>query len=193
MKLLHSIFAFSFLLNVVLAQDTSECDAFPAPEEADCFFEGFDITHEDGELMCGRPYRPEFALKPPIVENNYAIPGVLYTLILINATPGAPFAPRTHFGAVNIPGSLLQDGINLADYKDDGVFKMYWRPLPLRAMKLIPQQKDNVYVYEWLLYSQFGEVEVPSANEDYRVVTDGLFPVDQFYFYSSYCVKEDED
>ena len=162
---------------------TVTCDeSFTAPVILPCQEDSTAIAvlmvSYDGSLIdCGGTLSVSEAAEVPTVQvrvvdnedEDDMITGIiadtLYTLLLVDttSTPGDEASsmgvhPILHYGAVNIPGSALLDGISLDDDSlvDNSIFSYYAGPSPPKAEDpwSTPEIQQTLFVYEYMLIAQ---------------------------------------
>ena len=159
----------------------------------------FKVVYPNGTMSCGDAISIGDAASPPTVtvmsdEMNRA--DEYYTLLLVDTSSSA-MHPILHYGAVNIPGTNLTAGMDLAESTNVDVFSMYRGPNP---PAYVPGIKTKQFNYEYILAVQgFRKVD-PITNFTSNIrfnytkfISDRNSTIIRtMYFSSGFCVTQKE-
>lgn len=172
-----------------------------------------------GSVDCGGALRLEQAAISPSIKADPSIvdPGGLYSLVLVDTTTTTAvtegfFSPESahpilHYGAVNIQGSTLLQGLSLDRTDRLDVFSSYRGPNPPQPNSegATPGIENALFAYEYMLAAQpqnDAPIEVPELADgsvvrfDYEAFFEETVGVgfnnltSSTYFVSGWCVKE---
>ena len=204
--------------------DCSTCDhSLTAPLYQACSEEKAYLTFNDVKVECGQALSLETVGSIPKFHYEGAEPDELYTLLMVDTTgidpnvgtqaPYLPF-PLLHYGAVNIPGDAVANGVSLdTSYElETGArafpFVSYQKPIPASQLtkEVFPGQETppietRAINYEFMLGKQRYKRENPNIdllkNWEFigflkRNVADTTNIIST-YFTTGYCVKDIND
>lgn len=180
------------------------------------------VTYDDVKVKCGQALTLSQTEPAPKFHYPDADEDALYSLIMIDTTgidpkvgteaPFLPF-PIIHYGAMNIPGDVLIDGMSMGLFHrdDTGVrvtpFVQYQQPVPSEELKKVNQPGDEMpdlntraFNYEFMLGKQKFEKDEPRMD----LLTNWEFigflkrntdinTIVSTYISTGYCVKETEE
>jgi len=136
-------------------------DSFTAPVVLPCPTTAVLMVSYDGsQLECGGFLSVPNAAQVPTIQAAVVDADTMYTLLLVDTTSTPEDSvmgvhPILHYGAVNIPGSALLDGISLDDDTLE-IFSDYRGPSPPKADDpwSTPDIQQTLFVYEYMLIAQ---------------------------------------
>ena len=210
--------------SAALSADCSPCDeSVTAKVHYGCSDDLTAYVEFNGEkLECGAALSTEQAESIPTFYYPDAEDDVLYSLLLMDTTdinpivgtipPFLPF-PIIHYGAMNIPGDVLREGVKLDKFHfdDTGVrVRPFWsfQPLtPLTDLSKIPPSgipppdiNTRAFNYEFMLGKQAFEKDDPLTDKNtnwdfiaYHKRTIVGEPIQTTYISSGNCVVEVDD
>ena len=167
-----------------------------------------------GSVECGGALTLEQAAISPSIRADRSIvePEALYSLVLIDTTITTVSTntfftfdsvhPILHYGAVNIQGSTLLEGLSLDRTDKVDVFSPYQGPSPPEpdSMWAAEGVEFTLFAYEYMLAAQPQDIVVPkldsNRNFDYESFFDETVGVgfsnlaSTTHFVSGWCVKE---
>jgi hypothetical protein len=176
------------------------------------------LTFNGTKLPCGSAITLEQGMITPEVHYTDAKNDTLYSILLVDTTGTDPSEslqppfmdyPLLLYGALNVPGNLLKDGMTMKKYVYDGTqvlvkaFQEYIAPNPPTPNEVPGFEPMDITImpfnYELMVGEQFREVgdnEPPDYTEpirfDFYYVLSKLAPVNKVssYFSSGACVVE---
>lgn len=99
-----------------------------------------------------------------------------------------------HYGAVNIKGDLLLNGVNLNTISNELVFFNYNGPSPPFYLWFIRRQRRNLFIYEWIITKQLIDNRtLPILDQNFQVdykkfLNETENPISS-YFVSGFCAR----
>ena len=204
--------------------DCSSCDeSLTPPVYYGCIGDDAYVEYDGVRIDCGAALSLEQTASIPKFYFPNATEDSLYALVMIDTLEidpivgtVAPFYPHPiiHYGAVNIPGDVLIDGLDLDKfhYEDEaGIrvrpFVSYQKPVPNKELLALPPSKvepppleGRAFNYEFILGEQKGERDDPVINNKYVNYDFVQFlkknivgnPVAATYLSTGFCVNEVE-
>eukprot|EP00571_Detonula_confervacea_P011877 CAMPEP_0172302440 /NCGR_PEP_ID=MMETSP1058-20130122/4134_1 /TAXON_ID=83371 /ORGANISM="Detonula confervacea, Strain CCMP 353" /LENGTH=950 /DNA_ID=CAMNT_0013012913 /DNA_START=91 /DNA_END=2943 /DNA_ORIENTATION=- len=205
------------------AADCSTCDhSLTAPLYYGCSNDSAYVTFDDIQIDCGAALSLNQTESTPKFYYPDAEKDALYTLLLIDTTgidpivgtqpPFLPF-PIIHYGAMNIPGDVLIDGMSMGKFHYDSTgvrvqpFVEYQKPIPSEELSKVsqpgmetPDLNTRAFNYEFMLGKQSYEKTDPLMDlyTNWEFVgfmkrnVDVLNIVSTFIS-TGYCVKDIEE
>ena len=175
------------------ASTISSCDdALGSPVVFGCSDNTLEFTFSSasGNQQCGSAVTGTQAANAPAIKLEDPEEDALYTVLLVDTAVSAVH-PILHFGAVNVEGSSLKDGLSLTEIAS---FKAYHGPAP-PAVGTVPGIEKVPFTYEFVIATQLDSVEEPvldtPINFDYESFllenTDGE-EMASSYFTTGHCV-----
>lgn len=144
------------------------------------------VNYSFGDMNCGDAYTLKQTERAPRMTVEVSDELALYTVLLVD-TSNSPIHPILHFGSVNVPGSMLQAGVDLHEvdtFPNGG----YRGPSPPIFLAILPLR----YNYEWVVARQSGTVTAPDPDStvefDFQSVLQGSEVEASSYFSSGFCV-----
>lgn len=139
-----------------------------------------------GTMTCGGIYTRSETGTNPFVTIPTAEADSLYTLLLVDTSTSI-----LHFAAVNVPGTVLAEGVNLADAPN--VVSGYRGPSPPFFLAVSLSIYRRLFNYEWVLAKQTsGPREVPEQVSNFQFDYVGFLNeteiLDTSFFSSGFCV-----
>ena len=211
----------------VLASSESDCSQcnhkLTAPLYQGCSDESAYLTYNDVKINCGQALPLSTTESTPTFHYPNAEDDALYSLLMIDTTGIDPVVgtqppylafPYLHYGAMNIPGDALKDGISLdVFHKDDsGVrvvpFVSYQKPFIQEQLSKVitpgeetPPLETRAFNYEFMLGKQKYERDdpvlrgFPDPLANYEFIGFMKLNVDttnivSTYFTTGVCVKD---
>jgi len=221
---LAAVLASSTAADTAITSDCSQCNhKLTAPLYQGCSDETAYLTYNDVKINCGQALSLSTTESTPKFYYPNAEDDALYSLIMIDTTGIDPVVgtqppyltfPYLHYGAMNIPGDALKDGISLDVFHKDesGVrvvpFVSYQKPfIQDQLSKVItpgeetPPLETRAFNYEFMLGKQRNKRDdpvlrgFPDPLANYEFIGFMKLNVDttnivSTYFTTGVCVKD---